>query len=516
MGRVWAAHDEVLDRDVAVKELVVPPGLTPDERGELRERLMREARAIARLDHGNVVRVFDILYDGGEPWIVMELVASRSLHEVLDSEGTMAPDQAARIGLAVLAALRAAHRAGLLHRDVKPANVLLADDGRVVLTDFGLATVAGDSSMTRTGIVMGSPSYVAPERALDGDVGPAADLWSLGVMLYAAVEGTTPYARSSPVATLAALATEPPRPPRRAGALTPVLAGLLEKDPARRADADTAERLLRQAAEAVEDTGAVWAGEADEAAGPVRPAFTADDSGAAAPVPRARRRWLIGVGAVLAVLAVLGGRQAITTAAADDEARTSALPAPVSSVSEMISLGPQVLSAPASGAKAAPRRSPGSTGTLPLGGAPVATTPSKARTSTATGTGVETTKAVTGRPFENMMTGGCLDAPDASATAEIQMWACNATDAQRFAFASDGTLRVLGKCVQIRGTDNGARLGIASCTGSSAQRFGYNSAYDLVNVQTDKCVDVPDGNSANGVPAQIWECTGAGNQKWKY
>ncbi|WP_326562152.1 protein kinase domain-containing protein [Micromonospora sp. NBC_01796] len=247
MGRVWQARDEMLERDVAIKELVPPPGLTDDERREMRERSLREARAIARLDQVNVVRIFDVLIADGDPWLVMELVPSRSLHEVLRTDGAMPPARVAHIGLGVLAALRAAHRAGLLHRDVKPANVLLADDGRVVLTDFGLATVPGDPHVTRTGMVLGSPAYLAPERATDGIVGPAADLWSLGATLYSAVEGRTPYNRSTAIATLAALATEIPPPPQRAGLLTALLEGLLRRDPQQRLGAEEADRLFRRA-----------------------------------------------------------------------------------------------------------------------------------------------------------------------------------------------------------------------------------------------------------------------------
>ncbi|MET8373109.1 serine/threonine protein kinase [Micromonospora profundi] len=254
MGRVWQARDEMLERDVAIKELVAPPGLPDDERREMRERSMREARAVARLGHVNVVRVFDVLYSGDDPWIVMELVPSRSLHQVLEAEGPMPVARAARIGLGVLDALRAAHQAGVLHRDVKPANVLLADDGRVVLTDFGLATLPGDPRVTQTGMVLGSPAYLAPERATDGDVGPAADLWSLGATLYAAVEGRTPYQRSSPMAMLAALATEMPAPAQRAGQLAPLLEGLLRREPDQRISAEEADRLLRQAADSADPT----------------------------------------------------------------------------------------------------------------------------------------------------------------------------------------------------------------------------------------------------------------------
>ncbi|WP_327022752.1 protein kinase domain-containing protein [Micromonospora sp. NBC_01739] len=247
MGRVWKARDEVLHRDVAIKELVPPPGLTNDERREMRERSLREARAIARLNNVNVVRIFDVLRTDGDPWIVMEYVASRSLQDTLAEDGPVSPAQAAEIGLGVLNALKAAHRAGIMHRDVKPGNVLLGTDGRVVLTDFGLATIPGDPNVTRTGMVLGSPAYIAPERARDGTAGPEADLWSLGATLYAAVEGKSPFARPSTIATLAALATEPMPHPRNAGPLKSVLNGLLRKDPQERITADSAERMLRKA-----------------------------------------------------------------------------------------------------------------------------------------------------------------------------------------------------------------------------------------------------------------------------
>ncbi|MFI5926835.1 protein kinase [Micromonospora sp. NPDC051543] len=248
MGRVWKARDEVLHRDVAIKELVPPPGLTDEERREMRERSLREARAIARLNHVNVVRIFDVLRTDGDPWIVMEYVASRSLQDTLAEDGPVSVARTIEIGLGVLGALNAAHKAGVMHRDVKPGNVLLGEDGRVVLTDFGLATIPGDPNVTRTGMVLGSPAYISPERAREGTAGPEADLWSLGATLYAAVEGKSPYARPSAIATLAALATEPMPPPKNAGPLKPVLNGLLQKDPNERITAEVAERLLRRAA----------------------------------------------------------------------------------------------------------------------------------------------------------------------------------------------------------------------------------------------------------------------------
>ncbi|MEU8256471.1 serine/threonine-protein kinase [Micromonospora inaquosa] len=249
MGRVWLARDEMLHRDVALKEVVPPSWLAETEREELRLRTLREARTAARLNHPNVVRLYDVVHDRDSPWIVMEYVPSRSVQQIINAEGPLSPQRTARIGLAVLAALRAAHAAGVLHRDVKPHNVLVADDGRVLLTDFGLATFdGGDGTMTGPGTVLGSPQFVAPERAREGVSDARTDMWSLGATLYATVEGQSPYARSSAMATLSALATDPPDPMRRAGPLRPVLTGLLQRDPWRRLTAVEAEPLLRSAA----------------------------------------------------------------------------------------------------------------------------------------------------------------------------------------------------------------------------------------------------------------------------
>ena len=249
MGRVWLARDEMLGRDVAIKEVVPPAGLSEKEREELRYRTLREARTTARLNHPNVVKIYDVVHTEEWPWIVMEFVPSRSLYEVIVTDGPLRPEQAARVGLAMLAALTAAHQAGVLHRDVKPGNVLMADDGRVVLTDFGLAMFDGtESAVTVPGLVLGSAQYVAPERAKDGTSTPQSDLWSLGATLYAAVEGRSPYARSSTFATLTALATAQPDQPRNAGALRPVLAGLLRRNPRDRIEPQEAQRLLRRAA----------------------------------------------------------------------------------------------------------------------------------------------------------------------------------------------------------------------------------------------------------------------------
>ncbi|MFJ8545570.1 serine/threonine-protein kinase [Streptomyces sp. NPDC093586] len=245
MGTVWRARDEVLHREVAVKEVRAPAGLPDAEVRRMYARLEREAWAAARVAHRNVVTVYDVATDDGRPWIVMELVRGLSLADLLDAEGPLEPRRAARVGAEVLAALRAAHEAGVLHRDVKPANVLLANDGRVVLTDFGIATVEGSSALTMTGEVVGSPEFLAPERALGRTPGPESDLWSLGVLLYAAVEGSSPFRQDTPLSTLRAVVDEELPPPHRAGALAPVIEGLLRKDPARRLPAGRAEQDLR-------------------------------------------------------------------------------------------------------------------------------------------------------------------------------------------------------------------------------------------------------------------------------
>ncbi|CAL9411057.1 Serine_threonine-protein kinase PknD [Streptomyces sp. enrichment culture] len=245
MGTVWRARDEVLHREVAVKEVRAPAGLPASDVERMYARLEREAWAAARVADRNVVTVYDVATEDGRPWIVMELVRGLSLAEVLDAEGPLSPQRAAHIGAEVLAALRAAHAAGVLHRDVKPANVLIANDGRVVLTDFGIAMVEGSSALTMTGEVVGSPEFLAPERALGRTPGPESDLWSLGVLLYAAVEGNSPFRQDTPLSTLRAIVDEELPPPRRAGPLTPVLEGLLRKDPARRLPAERAQQDLR-------------------------------------------------------------------------------------------------------------------------------------------------------------------------------------------------------------------------------------------------------------------------------
>ncbi len=255
MGTVWRAEDELLGREVAVKEVLFPAGLSDRDREVLRERTRREARAAARLDHPSAVTVYDVVEQDGSPYLVMELVEARTLSDVVRTDGPLSPQRTAAVGLALLGALETAHRQGIVHRDVKPGNVLLGPDvgglpGRVVLTDFGIAATAGDASITSTGLLLGSPAYIAPERARGHAPGPPSDLWSLGATLFTAVEGRPPYdGGGDPLLTVTAVVTGEHEPYVAAGPLEPVLEGLLERDPQRRLTAPQARAGLRAVAE---------------------------------------------------------------------------------------------------------------------------------------------------------------------------------------------------------------------------------------------------------------------------
>ncbi|MDQ0986447.1 serine/threonine-protein kinase [Streptomyces sp. V2I9] len=254
MGTVWRADDETLGRTVAVKELRFPSAIDEDEKRRLITRTLREAKAIARIRNNSAVTVYDVVDEDDRPWIVMELIEGKSLAEAIREDGTLSPKRAAEVGLAILDVLRSAHREGILHRDVKPSNVLIAEDGRVVLTDFGIAQVEGDPSVTSTGMLVGAPSYISPERARGHKPGPPADLWSLGGLLYASVEGCPPYDKGSAIATLTAVMTEPLDPPKNAGPLTEVIYGLLERDPEQRLDDAGARALLNAVINAPDTT----------------------------------------------------------------------------------------------------------------------------------------------------------------------------------------------------------------------------------------------------------------------
>ncbi|MFC0549059.1 serine/threonine-protein kinase [Kutzneria chonburiensis] len=250
MGVVWQARDERLERMVAIKQLVLQPGLSEQETDEARRRAMREARIAARLQHPNAITVFDVAENDGEPCLVMEFLPSRSLSSVLAERGTLSPEEAAKICAQVASALTAAHAAGIVHRDVKPANILLTENGTAKITDFGISRAVGDVTVTQTGISAGTPAYLAPEVARGHDPSPAADVFSLGATLFNAVEGRPPFGTSqNPLALLHAVATGKVPPPKQAGVATDLLMGMLDAEP-------EARPTMREAADALTEIGA--------------------------------------------------------------------------------------------------------------------------------------------------------------------------------------------------------------------------------------------------------------------
>src|SRR5215472_4850338 len=238
MGIVWHGRDQLLDRDVAVKQIVLSPLASQTQAEASFQRTLREARTAARLSHPSVATVFDVVEENGAPWIVMELIHAKPLDQVIAEDGPLPPARAAQLGLSLLDALTTAHASGVLHRDVKPSNVLIKPDGQAVLTDFGIATLQGDPGLTQAGMVVGTPGFAPPERIRGEAATPASDLWSLGATLYAAVEGRGPFERTGGVAAVCAgvVREEPPRAPS-AGPLGPVIEALMRRDPAARPDA---------------------------------------------------------------------------------------------------------------------------------------------------------------------------------------------------------------------------------------------------------------------------------------
>jgi hypothetical protein len=291
MGVVWHAHDTVLGRAVAVKEVVFPPTIPDDERRAAHARVLREARAAARLNHPGAVTLYDVVQDQGHPFIVMELVPATTLADLVGGEGPLEPWRVAEIGGQLAGALEAAHRAGIVHRDVKPGNVMVAEDGGVKLADFGVASLQGDPQLTTTGLVIGSPAYMAPEQAAGEPSGPPADFWALGATMYFAVEGEPPFEKASSIATLAAVVNDDPRPMRRAGPLAPVIAALLVKDPAARPSGPQLRaqlnRLARTAPTATEVLPAHQPPASTTAPLPVVPPPAPDTPAPAAPEPAA-------------------------------------------------------------------------------------------------------------------------------------------------------------------------------------------------------------------------------------
>lgn len=327
MGTVWRAQDELLSRGVAVKEVTLPHGLPEEEHEQLRERTRREARAAARLDSPHAVTVYDVVEQDGQPFLVMELVEAPTLSHVVRTDGPLPPARVAQIGLDVLSALEAAHAEGIVHRDVKPSNVLVCPDGRVVLSDFGIARTLGDASLTSTGLLLGSPAYIAPERARGETPEAASDLWSLGATLYTAVEGRPPFDTGDALTTLTAVVAGEAAPCVLAGPLEPALAGLLARDPADRYDAAQARAAL----------SAVLSSEPQATAAlplplplpvppPSAPVERANRTVAVSPVGRPSRRGLAVTAAALVLAAAATAGYLASTRSTDPSTGTAGSP----------------------------------------------------------------------------------------------------------------------------------------------------------------------------------------------
>ncbi len=413
MGVVWLCRDEVLGREVAVKQIGGLPGEPEVETA----RAMREARSAAALNHPNVVSVYDVVDHDGRPWLVMEYVDGPTLAEILSDEGRLPPLRVADIGARIASALARAHERGIVHRDVKPGNVLLDRSGRPKISDFGIARGHGDDQLTQTGFFTGTPGYLSPELARGGDPDPKTDVWALGATLYAAVEGQAPYEpRSNPLARLRDIASEPPRPMQHAGGLAPAIAAMMDQDPARRWDmATAAERLgaISRGESLLEDTAALDTGDHDAtrpmavvvppeatqrmptsaaaepvtqpapaAAGPTPPASV--PPGSTAPERRGGRRWLP-VALVLLLLVVLGGAYLLTrgpggAGGGGGSAATASTP-PSATSEPTTSSSPTPSSSPTT--SSTPTTTTPSTTTTPTTTAPTTTTPSTSATTSA-------------------------------------------------------------------------------------------------------------------------------------
>ncbi|MET7686351.1 protein kinase [Streptomyces sp. NPDC005423] len=561
MATVWRAHDELLGRQVAVKKLHSQPQLDVAELATLFERARREAHSAARISHPNVVVVHDVVDDEGRPTIVMEYVRSTTLADRIKADGTVPLDEVARIGRGVIAALWAAHRAGVLHRDVKPANVLLAEDGRVVLTDFGIAQAVETSALTRTGQLVGSVDFMAPERLVGAKPGPEADLWALGATLFEAVEGRSPFLRETVAQTMYAIAMEPAPEVRGAGPLTPLIQGLLVAKPADRLSAEDAERMLRRPAGAagpsVVPPAAHPVAVADDAPAPTpTPAPAAnpvpesaspspsglnsdrgnDDASAAEPPveppqpdttdqqahrPPGRSRKPVVLAAAVATALLITIAVLLTN-----------LPTGKSSVSATASDGPLAADNPTqqstdtsaptvSSPKASRSASSGAKSPTPhTASKPTSTTvhedsePESGGNagSEESGSGATVGPAV-GHALVVPATQKCLSGGAGTEGIQLVHVACDGSAAQRWQTGSRDTFRSLGKCMTVAdgASDDRTEIQLSACSGDSSQQFHF-SGTELMANQSQKCVTVFGGTS--GTVVVLWECNAWDNQTW--
>ncbi|MFI5884859.1 protein kinase [Streptomyces sp. NPDC051554] len=562
MATVWRAHDELLDRQVAVKKLHPQPHLDADALDTLFERTRREARSAARISHPNVVVVHDVVDDEGLPIIVMEYVPSTTLADLIRTHGPVPPEEAARIGRRVLAALRAAHRAGILHRDVKPANVLLAKDGRVVLTDFGIAQAAETSALTRTGQLVGSVDFMAPERLVGAKPGPEADLWALGATLFQAVDGRSPFLRDTVTQTMYAIAMEPPPEVRGAGPLTPLIQGLLIGNPADRISAEDAEGLLRAAGAdprrrepavaspavtppATTPPAAGTAAEAPPVAAESAPRSTPAPSPSSAADPAAERpepattdpqaprpsgrrtgrskRLVVLAASVVTAVAVLV-TIAITMLADTTKgkntsgAEVSTGPLPVDGTTPSRSAGTPTASAASSpssstsaGLKSPTPHTSSQASTSKSGQEDATTDPGAESPTTNSGSGSSVVPAV--HALVVPATEKCLSGGAATEGIQLVQATCDESAGQRWRIGTDGTFRASGKCMTVAGGASADRteIQLTACGGDSSQRFHF-SGTELLADQSQKCVTVFGGTS--GTVVVLWECNNWDNQTW--
>ncbi|KND38347.1 serine/threonine protein kinase [Streptomyces acidiscabies] len=510
MATVWRARDESLARVVAVKQLHPQPHLDESELATLYERTRREARSAARISHPNVVVVHDVVDDEGRPVIVMEYVPSVTLAELVAAKGPLAPSEAARIGVGVLAALRAAHGAGVLHRDVKPANVLLTEGGRVVLTDFGIAQAVETPGLTRTGQLVGSVDFMAPERLVGAAPGPEADLWALGATLFQAVDGRSPFLRRSVTETMYAIAMEPPPEVRDAGGLTPLIRGLLAPKPEDRLSGEEAERLLSAA---MEDRTPVASASAPTQVPPdPGPPQLNVTTGLGAPrKDRSRRRTLLL--AVTAVVVALATAALVLTLAQDPENATAdplpgggTTPAPSSSPAPS-SPSPTVSSSDSP----TPSRAPSATPSPSTTGGQQDSAPENKATAPAPSVG-SPSPSTPGRTLVVAASGKCLSSGAGTEGLQLFQSACDGSASQRWQF-TEGTARAAGKCMTVAGgsSEDRTEIQLSTCTGSASQRFRLTGT-QLVAAESAKCVDIFGG--ASGTGAVLWECNGRDNQTW--
>ncbi|MER7930028.1 serine/threonine protein kinase [Streptomyces sp. NPDC096057] len=555
MATVWRAHDELLGRQVAVKKLHSQPQLDDAELATLFERARREAQSAARISHPNVVVVHDVVDDEGRPIIVMEYVRSTTLADRIKAYGTVPLDEVARIGRGVIAALRTAHRAGVLHRDVKPANVLLAEDGRVVLTDFGIAQAVETSALTRTGQLVGSVDFMAPERLVGAKPGPEADLWALGATLFEAVEGRSPFLRETVAQTMYAIAMEPPPEVRGAGPLTPLIQGLLVAKPADRLSAEDAERMLRRpagaagpsvvppaahpvavaaaddapAANAVpesaspspsglnSDRGTDDASAADPPVEPPQPDTT--DQQAHRPPGRSKKPVVLAAAVATALLITIAvlltnlptGKSSVSATASDGP-----LAADNPTQQSTDTSAPTVSSRKASRSASSGAKSP----TPHTSSKPTSTTVQEESEpesggnagSEESGSGAMVDPAV-GHALVVPATQKCLSGGAGTEGIQLVHVACDGSAAQRWQTGSGDTFRSLGKCMTVAdgASDDRTEIQLSACSGDSSQRFHF-SGRELVADQSQKCVTVFGGTS--GTVVVLWECNAWDNQTW--